>query len=525
MSDDRVLVVGAGVGGLSCAIQLAARGLAVAVIEAAETPGGKIRTLAVGDGAPIDCGPTVLTMRWVFDELFAQARARLDDLVHLQPLRTLARHAWVDGSRLDLHADRAQAADAIGVFAGADAARGYLAFCDHARDVYGTLLASFMTAERPTPAQLVRRAGFAGLLRAGPFTDMWGALGRFFADPRLRQLFGRYATYCGSSPFLAPATLMLVAHVEQEGVWTIEGGTIRLAEALRDLAVSLGTNMRFDSTVAQITTARGRVSGVRLASGEIVEAGAVVLNADANALATGRFGRDVAAACGVATTRTRSLSAVTFALRGHARGIPLVRHNVFFSSDYRREFEDLFQRRTLSDEPTVYICAQDRGDEDRGDAPDRPANAPERLFAILNAPAIGDSKTFTDEEVERCQERMSAVLHRCGLTIEPTAPPQVTTPTGFEALFPATGGALYGPATHGAMATFARPSARTKLPGLYLAGGSVHPGPGVPMAALSGRIAAEAILRDRATTGLRPTGSASTRPSRPAATPGGTSMR
>jgi len=508
------VVIGAGVGGLAAALGLAAQGVAVTVLERAAAPGGKLRTVAV-DGGHIDAGPTVFTMRWVFEEIFAAAGTSLDAELQLHRAETLARHAWSAGERLDLFADIERSADAIGDFAGAAEARGYRDFCARARGIYRTLEKSFIRAALPTPLSLVRSAGLRGigdLWRIAPFETMWKAIGENFADPRLRQLFGRYATYCGSSPFLAPATLMLIAHVEQDGVWLIEGGMHRLATALAGAATRLGATMRTDAEVRHILVDGGRVIGVALASGERIAADAVIANADVAALAVGKFGRAVAGAVPKVDPAGRSLSALTWALSAQTSGFPLVRHNVFFSQDYAGEFEDLFKRGRLPGAPTIYVCAQDRGDSDAA----APAGA-ERLFCLVNAPALGDSpKTPTDAEIAQCTEKTFSFLARCGLTV--VRRPEATVLTGprqFEALFPATGGALYGQATHGSMASFRRPGARSKVPGLYLAGGSTHPGAGLPMAALSGRMAAESVLADWASTG----------PSRRTATRGGMSTR
>ena len=232
----------------------------------------------------------------------------------------------------------------------------------------------------------VARQGVGGLWSIRPFDTMWAALGRHFRDPRLRQLFGRYATYCGSSPFLAPATLMLVAHVEQEGVWLVEGGMHRLAAALAGLATQHGATIRYGAEVAEIVTGSGRATGVRLASGEFVAAGTVVVNADASALASGLLGAGVRHAV-PAPTGVRSLSAVTWAMQAETDGFPLSRHTVFFSRDYPAEF-DAIARGGLPGEPTVYVCAQDRDDSGTVQA------GPERLLVLVNAPAVGDTRPF-----------------------------------------------------------------------------------------------------------------------------------
>jgi 1-hydroxycarotenoid 3,4-desaturase len=265
-----------------------------------------------------------------------------------------------------------------------------------------------------------------------------------------------------------------------------------------------------------VLTRDGRACGVRLADGEELPADAVVFNGDVAALGAGLLGDAVRPAATPIALAQRSLSALTWNLLGTTRGFPLTRHTVFFSNDYAAEFDDM-RRGRLPASPTVYVCAQDRADDD-------PATlGPERLLMIVNAPATGDTRPFTPEEMTRCEARTFTQMARCGLQVNRRPEHTLmTTPQDFDRLFPATGGALYGQASHGWAASFSRPGARSRLPGLYLAGGSVHPGPGVPMAALSGRQAAASVIADR--TGARASSRPSTSTSRPAATPGGTSM-
>jgi 1-hydroxycarotenoid 3,4-desaturase len=488
---ERVVVIGAGIGGLVAAVLLAARGLDVTVVEKEATPGGKLREVAAGS-ARIDAGPTVFTMRWVFEEIFAAVGARLDEHLALTRSRVLARHVWTDGSRLDLFADRAESTEAIGQFAGAAEARGFEAFAARAARIWRTLESSFIREDRPSVLDLVAKAGARDLMGISPFTTLDRALAEHFRDPRLRQLFGRYATYCGSSPYDSPATLMLVAHVESEGVWLVAGGMHRLAVVLAALAERLGARLQYGTGVRSIIRRGGRAGGVVLADGQQIEADAVICNGDSNAVATGLFG-DLGAVVKPTPPAERSLSALTWAVQAVPDGFPLLRHTVFFSDDYRAEF-DALKRGRMPVVPTVYICAQDRADADVA-----PSGAPERLLCLVNAPATGDDGNPKPEEIARCAERTLHQLSRCGLTLSFERQRSVTTgPAQFGTLFPATGGALYGPNAHGWAASFRRPGARTKLPGLYLAGGSTHPGPGVPMAALSGRLAASALMADLA---------------------------
>lgn len=475
-------------GGLAAAADLARAGLAVTVIDRAAQCGGKMRRV-IAHGAAIDAGPTVFTMRWIFDALFADAGASLADHVTLDQAETLARHAWRQGGQLDLFADVARSADAIGQFAGAHDARGYLDFCARSQDMYRTLVRPFIAAERPSIAGLIARVGPRGipaLSRTEPLRTLWSALGDHFRDPRLRQLFGRYATYVGASPWAAPATLMLVAHVEQDGVWLVRGGIHAVAQAIHDLAVRQGAQFRFGTEMQAISVEQGRVAGVVLADGERIAADAVVFNGDISAL-----GDDLRPVPRTAPAK-RSLSAVTWCLAAKTSGFDLAHHNVFFAEDYRAEFDAIFRDRRITRDPTVYLCAQDRGEG---------VAAPpghERLLALVNAPADGDRVGDDPALLADLAQRSFGLMRDCGLDIVPQGDPVVTGPAGFHALFPHTGGALYGRANHGLTGSFARAGARGKVPGLYLAGGSVHPGPGIPMATLSGRIAAARLLADLA---------------------------
>jgi 1-hydroxycarotenoid 3,4-desaturase len=501
------------VGGLVAALLIAARGHSVAVVEKNSRSGGKIRALTV-DGAGIDSGPTVFTMRWVFDAIFSSVGASIDDHLVLRRADILARHSWEDGATLDLYAEKAATADAIGQLAGAREAKGYLAFCQRTEEVFQSLNATFMENPTPSPIGLARSAGLSGLValaRIKPFTTLAKVLDGYFRDPRLRQLFGRYATYCGSSPYEAPGPLMLIAHVEQAGVWLVDGGMIRIAEALERLAVEQGVAFSFESDVEQVIIKDGAAQGVRLASGDIIEAGAVVFNGDPAALFSGLLGDDARIAATAWKPNERSLSALTWSVKGTADGFPLSRHTVFFSDDYKQEFVDMLQHRRLPQNPTIYVCAQDRDA-----SPD--ANKPrgdERLMLLVNAPAYADEKPLSELEIASCEKRMTDRLARAGLIVSaPARQRQLTTPADFAAMFPGSGGALYGRASHGWAASFQRPGARTPIARLYLAGGAVHPGPGIPMAALSGSHAALAASTDLA----------STASFHKTATPGGTSM-
>lgn len=514
MAEPQVVVIGAGIAGLTSALHLAHAGLPVTVVESADAPGGKLRQVMV-DGAAIDSGPTVFTMKWVFDEILARVGTQLERELPIEPLPVIARHAWDDGSALDLFADPGASFDAVARMAGLAEAQRFAAFCALARQVYDTLEGPFIRSPKSAPTRMVAQLGLRGLgvlWRIGALQSLWQSLGRQFADARLRQLFGRYATYCGSSPWQAPATLMLIAQVEMDGVWSVRGGMHGLAQMMTRLAQARGAVFRWGTRCEGIDCGGAGVRGVRLQGGEVLRADRVVFNGDIAALRTGLLGEQVAQAARIAPA-PRSLSALTWSVHAPTAGFVPERHNVFFQGGYDTEFSDIFGRSRLPRKPTVYVCAQDRGN---GAAPD----GPERLLCLVNAPAVGDGAgagdALGDEAIESCEQESFSLLRRCGLQLQPQAHQVVrTTPAQFHQLFPATGGALYGQATHGWMSAFARPSARSRIPGLFLAGGSVHPGPGVPMAALSGQWAAAALMDSLASTSA----------SRMTATSGGMSMR
>ncbi|WP_232822936.1 1-hydroxycarotenoid 3,4-desaturase CrtD [Oceanibium sediminis] len=509
LKTQRIIVIGAGIGGLTAALELAHNGFDVTVVESAAAPGGKMRTLPSPAG-PVDAGPTVFTMPWVFEQLFDSLGESLEEHLTLHPLGIIARHHWRGAPTLDLFADAAHSREAIGTAFGGRAARQFDRFNARARRLFDAVRDPVMTAADPTPLSVTRatlpRAG--GLLRdMAPHRSFAGMLDHGFSDPRLRQLFGRYATYVGGSPYLSPGILALIWHAEASGVSCVAGGMNAVARALESMAKARGVTFRYRSTARRIRLADGRAAHVELADGEVLDAASVLFNGDPAALADGLLGDDIRPATPPRPRGKRSLSAWVWTFAADPGAAPLTHHNVCFSDDPRAEFDELFRIGRRPKDPTLYVCAQDRL---AADAP----GGPERFQIIMNAPANGDVITPTDQEIRQCETMVFNRLAEAGLHLSPPeAENALTTPWDFATLFPGTGGAIYGTSPHGMMATFRRPRARSALPGLYLAGGAVHPGPGVPMAALSGRQAAAAIMADRASISM----------SRRTAMPGGTS--
>ncbi|MDJ0995152.1 MAG: phytoene desaturase family protein [Dinoroseobacter sp.] len=493
---DRVIVIGAGMGGLAASIRLAHAGCEVTVLESAEKPGGKMRTLP-SEAGPIDAGPTVMTMRHVFEALFDDVGENLTSFVTLFEEHVLARHWWSDGSSLDLFADVSQSEAAVREIAGPQEAKAFGGFCAQARALFEAFDGPMMQASDPALGGLSRHvlANPALIPAMGPLSTLASSLNRRFKDPRLQQLFGRYATYVGGSPYSSPAVLALIWHAEAQGVWRVEGGMHQLACGLEALATKLGAHFHYRARVARIERQNGRASGVHLDDGTRIPADAIVFNGDPRALAHGLLGEAPRKSVAQAGTKPRSLSAKVWSFAAEPQGRDLVHHNVFFADNPLDEFGPLAKGHQPKD-ATLYICAEDRGAS-------RTPNGAERFEIIINAPPVPDSgPTLSDEEeFAQCQTTTFPRLAQMGLRFSKLPGREsLTLPRDFAALFPGSAGSLYGRSPHGLMAAFQRPRARTALAGLYLAGGGAHPGAGIPMATLSGKHAAAAILTDLAST-------------------------
>ncbi|MCH2076871.1 MAG: phytoene desaturase family protein [Rhodobacteraceae bacterium] len=505
----RSIVIGAGIGGLAVALRLRAQGRDVLVLERAPEVGGKMRTVP-SEAGPVDTGPTVLTMKPVFDDLFASIGESLEDHVTLAPEPHLARHWWRDGAVLDLWQDQTRsAAEISGVF-GPAARTDFEKFSAEAARLFDAFDLPMMRASKPSRVGLTARVlKEPSLIRAmAPLSTLAQKLARDFRDPHLRQLFGRYATYVGGSPYRSPAVLSLISHSEASGVWRVAGGMHNMALSLKALAEKMGVSFMLGADVTRIEMQGGTVAAVHTGDGRFA-CDEVVFNGDPRALSTGLLGATATAAVPAAPLEKRSLSARVWAFAARAAGPDLVHHNVFFATDPRGEFDPI-AKGEMPEDATIYICAEDRG---TGITPPDL----ERFEIILNAAPTTDAQKGaapTAKEKEACRQRTHHTLAQFGLAFDSwPADRALTIPREWEARFPGSAGSLYGQSPHGMMAAFQRPTARTRIPGLFLVGGGTHPGAGVPMATLSAQHAAEEMRQART----------STSPSRPTATRGGMS--
>ncbi len=474
-----VVVVGAGVGGLAAAARLACLGHSVTVLEAQDSIGGKLGEL-VRDGFRFDTGPSLLTMPAVFKDLFATTGGWPADLV-LRPLDPIAHVGFADGSTLDTSSDLDVMCARVEALRAGNGEQ-WRAFQTRAERIWKASQTPFLETAvrgpRTLAALTVRHP--TDLAALSPGRSLRDLARRHLSDPRLRMLVDRYATYTGSDPRRAPAALAAIPYVEQAfGGWYVDGGLRRLADALLQRCLEVGVTVR---TGARVTRILDPVRGVVLSDGEVIDAGLVVANADAAQV----YGSLID--CAPASRRlARAVPSLAgFVLLLAVEGTGSRHHTVLFPQDYDAEFDAVFTQGVPVVDPTLYVSVP----------PDAAPPGCEAWFVLVNAPrhgsgpgcvdwrAPGQAEGYADLVLDRLQARglRPAVRWR-----------EILTPADLEERTGSFGGAIYGSSSNGATAAFLRPANRSPVPGLFLVGGSAHPGGGLPLVALSAKIVAGLI--------------------------------
>jgi phytoene desaturase len=478
------VIIGGGLGGLGVAVRLAARGWRVEVCEQGPRLGGKMNTFERA-GFRFDTGPSLITMPWVFEELFEAAGSSLKEHVNLTNVHPLADYVYADGTRFTYTTSLPEWLETVRQLEPRDR-EGFLKFMSLGARLFALSRETFLRRaplERPDLRSLKA-------LKQFPLRRAWGdyhsTVAAHFRSPHLRQLFERYPTYVGSSPYRPPATLAVIPYIEYAyGGWHVEGGLYRIVESLVGLARDLGVSLHTGARVSSIERDGGRVRGVRLADGTGLAADVVVMNGDAvltNELLGERNGSE--------SLTERSLSGFVLLLGVRRKLEGLGHHTVYFSEDYRAEFSQLFDGRRFPTDPTVYVCAPSRTDP--GVAPE----GCETLFVMANAPAAAEP--WDERQTEEVKARVFERLSRGGFPDikNDTVVSDVWTPGRFERDYLSPGGAIYGTHSHGWRRAFLRPPNRhPRVGGLYHVGGSSHPGGGTPTVLLSAKITSELIGR------------------------------
>jgi len=479
------IVIGAGIGGLSAAISLASAGVSVTVLEAAPRAGGKADTVTL-DGLALDTGPSVLTMPDVFDALFRKAGSSLDTEVTLTRPDPAFRYVYPDGVVLDVFHEQERTEASVARTLGSDAAKDFSAFLAYSRVIWDTASPEFVYGPSPTLGQLMMKGprALAQMAKIDGLSKMGRAIDKRVRSSHLRWLFARYATYNGSDPRSAPATLNCIAHVELGlGGFGVKGGVHALIGAMQRTAERLSVVFRFNEPVREVLFSGKRVAGVRTELGTH-EADLVVANTEAAHLY-----RDLAPHLRGGPNdddpSTSGYNAIVRTAKSDARAA----HTVLFPGEYLDEFRDLFDKKRAPVAPTVYLCdeAHCHGVDAWGtDAP---------VFLMANAPALTHDQEVREEEWRHLGTELVSRASVAGLLSPDAKVLWTRTPAELAQRFPRSRGSLYGAASNSSMAAFKRPSNRVRE-GLYLASGSAHPGGGMPLAALSGSEAAREALRE-----------------------------
>ena len=496
------MVIGAGMGGLAAAARLGALGHQVTVVEQSAVIGGKLGRYE-RDGFGFDTGPSLLTLPAVYRDLFLKTGKPLEDALELEPVDPVCHYRFADGLELDIpncapHLVARAWDEALGDGAGAD----WTAFMAHAARVWDVTRGPFLEAPLAGARTLLSLSrNLSDVRTVAPWLSLRGLGRRYLKHPQQRMFLDRYATYTGSDPRAAPAALASVPYVEQAfGAWYIPGGLHRLGEAVAQRARDVGVTIRTQVTVEQVLVTKGRVDGVRLTDGERLPAEVVVANADAQHLYRDLLpGPEGAPGRKLLRKATPSLSGfvLLLALRGRTPG--LRHHTVLFPADYDAEFDHVFGTGTQAGrpapvpDPTIYISAPD-------DPELRPDDAHEAWFVLVNAPrhdpreagrgvdwdTAGLAEKYADRILELIAERGLEVRDRLLWR-------QIRTPADLERDTHSVGGSIYGSSSNGARAAFLRPANRSAVDGLFLVGGSSHPGGGLPLVGMSAAIVADLI--------------------------------
>jgi phytoene desaturase len=520
----KIAVVGAGLGGLSAAIRLAVAGNEVEVFEQGGHPGGKAGTERIGEYR-FDTGPSLYTMPWVFEDLFAVAGRSIEDYLDLVPLDPICRYFYPDGTRIDAPPGSEALSKRLEETTNVSE-KEVLAFMEHSRRIYDITADVFLYRSLNEPSSFFRWSFLRSLLQIGridAFRTMHRAASSYFDDPRVQQLFDRYATYNGSNPYSTPGTLNIIPYVEYEGgAYAVRGGITAVPHALARLAGELGVEIHYDAPVERIVHSGERkqpiarwteygvnpsnvvppqrnpnIVGVQVDGKELVFP-VVVSDVDVSTTYRHLLADEQARDLRRYEEHEPSSSGLVF-YWGIRRRVPeLASHNIFFSRNYRQEFDDIWLRRVMPTDPTIYINITSKT---------TPSDAPsdgENWFVLLNAPYRSGQDWAKEVETSRAKV-LARLTDELGFSVEDAIEVEKTmTPVDIEQNTGSFRGALYGISSNDRRAAFSRhPNRSRKYKGLYFCGGSTHPGGGMPLVVLSGKIAAEQVLRHEKRAGRR----------------------
>ncbi|MFA0961419.1 1-hydroxycarotenoid 3,4-desaturase CrtD [Roseivirga sp. BDSF3-8] len=486
----KVAIVGAGIAGIAASVRLARAGNEVTVYEANDGPGGKLRAFNCA-GYRFDAGPSLFTMPMLVDELFILCDENPEDHFTYRQLPVTCHYFFEDGLNIYAYTDRQKLLQELQGKVKDDPAAVIQAL-DKSQKLYSMLGDLFMKRSLHRASTFLNKEAlhaYTRLHKMDFFRTMHEANASRFTDPHLVQLFDRYATYNGSDPYKTPATMNIIPHLEFNiGTYFPEGGMYSITESLFKLAKRQGVQFRFDTPVHSISVTNGKVSGLETKAGgehyDTVVSNMDVVNTYRKLLPDQKHPEKL-------LRQPKSSSAIIFYWGIRRKFDELDLHNILFSQDYKAEFHNLFDKKTLYKDPTIYVNITSKYQQD--DAPE----GCENWFVMINAPhndgqnwdkLIDQARNSIQEKLKRMLGQNIASLIACEEVLDPRT---------IELKTSSSQGALYGNSSNNRYAAFLRHANFSKnIKGLYFCGGSVHPGGGIPLCLNSARLAAEAVERD-----------------------------
>lgn len=481
------VIIGSGISGLATAIRLASAGFQVRVLEKNGTPGGKISELH-SSGFRFDTGPSLFTMPEFVEELFLLAGKDPRNYLTYSKLSTVCRYFYENGSRINAFQDLHKFAEEI-EHKTLDTRERLIAYLQKASDIYAISADVFIHKPFHKWSNLCNPQYLSALFKfpeIDAFRTMHARNSQWFKDPRLVQIFDRYATYVGSDPFKAPATLNMIAHLEHiRGAYLPDKGMYRIITALFELAREMGVMFDFHTEVKQLLLKDHQVTGLITTKGRYTF-DVVVSDIDVHSLKEKLYERTPPR---LRSRNKYASSALVFYWGIHASFPFLDMHNILFSADYQQEFRHIFDLHSVYEDPTVYIFISSKYVP--GDAPE----GNENWFAMINVPPYWGQDAGT---IRRARKNIIHKINRMlNINIEKhIATEHVLTPSGIDERTASAGGALYGINANGKFAAFNRhPNHLRKFKNLFFTGGSVHPGGGIPLCLSSAKIISHEILK------------------------------
>ena len=490
MLPGKAVIIGSGIGGMATAIRLSVQGYQVTVYEKNNCPGGKL-TAFEKDGYSFDAGPSLFTQPQNLEALFELAGEPIKDYFSYQPVDIACLYFFENGKKVNAYTDAAAFAAEMEhqVNEPAQHISSYLKRAANSYEKIGTVFLDHSLQKRRTWLHTRTLRALGALKLPYLFRSLYQYNKRQFSRAETVQLFNRCATYNGSNPYQAPGMLSMIPHLEHnQGTFYPKGGMISITDALFRLAKKTGVEFHFDSPVQRIITHEGKVQGVVVGDKNIL-ADMVVSNADVyftylHLLRNNQQAKKV-------LKQERSSSAIIF-YWGVKNTFPQLQlHNIFFSKDYKDEFDQIFKKKQLTADPTIYINVTSKIEASLA-----PAGC-ENWFVMVNAPAHEgqDWEQLKIDIRSRIIEKLNRMLD---IDLEPLIQTeQVLDPVMIESETASYKGSLYGSSSNSAMAAFLRhANFSNQIKGLYFCGGSVHPGGGIPLCLKSAMIVADLVQHE-----------------------------